>query len=211
MVTTRWYPFGQQALAQATVDWDSATNIKVAVMDDPFTYNDTHDFWSDVSASDYSSATGYTAGGQNIANRATAVVDSSALTARANTTAYVEGDLVRTATDSTRVFLCVVAGTSAGSEPGGMATLGSFREITDGSVVWVNVGRAALTLDGDLVSWTGLDQTATNGAVIYLDTGTAGTSPLLGFIDFEATETPTDLTITPPATGYLGVFAGAAV
>jgi hypothetical protein len=210
MVATKWYPQGPNHLANAAVDWDTAANIKVAVMDNPFTFDDTDDFWDDVSASDYSSASGYSAGGSNIANRARAVVDSSALTARANTTAYSVGDIRRTAADSGRVFLCVAAGTSAGSEPGGMATLGTFREIADGTVVWVNVGSAAVTLDGDPVAWTGLDQTATNGAVIYLDTGNAATSPLLGFIDFEASETPTDLTITPPATGYLGFFAGGA-
>lgn len=209
MVTTRWYPFGQQALANAGVDWDTATNIKVAVMAATFNFNDTHDFWNDVSASEYASP-GYTAGGQNIASRAIAIVDSSALTARANTTAYAKGDIRRTATDSNRVFLCVVAGTSAASEPGGMATLGTFREITDGSVVWVNMGSAALTLTGNAVSWTGLDQDPTNAAVIYLDTGTPSTSPLLGYVDLEATETPTDLTITPPTTGWLGAFAGGA-
>lgn len=210
-VTTRWYPQGLGALANAATDWDTATNIKVALMGTGFTYNDTHDFWNDVSANDYGSSTGYTAGGSNITGRAIVETDSSALTARANTTAYAIGDMRRTGTDSGRVFLCVVAGTSAGAEPGGMATLGTLREITDGSVVWVNVGSAVLILDGNAVSWTGLDQDGTIGSVIYHDTGTAGTSSLLGYIDFGATETPTDLTITPPAEGYLAIPGGGAL
>jgi hypothetical protein len=209
-VTAQWYPQGFGAFANAGVDWDTDT-IKLALMGTGYTFNDTHDFWDDISANDYGSSTGYTAGGSTIANRAITETDSSALTARANTTAYVIGDLVRTATDSTRVFLAVVAGTSAGSEPGGMATLGSLREITDGSVVWVNVGRAVTILDGDPVSWTGLDQDGTLAAVIWKDTGTPGTSPLLGAIHFGATETPTDLTVTPPAGGYLLIPSGAAL
>lgn len=210
MVAARWYPQGLGALANGDVDWDLDT-IKVALMQDTFVFDDTHDFWDDVSASDYDSATGYTAGGETIANAAVTESDSSVLTARANSTAYVVGDVVRTATDSDRVFVCVAAGTSDASEPAGMATLGTMREITDGTVVWVNVGNAITILDGDAVSWTGLDQAGTDGAVIYKDTGTPSTSPLLGFIDFETTETPTDLTITPPAEGYLAIPSGGAL
>jgi hypothetical protein len=201
------------AIANATVDWDdnAGQDVKVALMGTGHSFNDAHDFWDDVSANDYSSATGYSAGGEEITTRALVETDSSALSARANTTAYVVGDIVRTASDSGRVFLCVEAGTSAGSEPGGMSTLGTLRELTDGTAVWVNVGSAITILDGDAVSWTGLDQTGTVGAVIYRDTGTPSTSPLLGYIDFEATETPTDLTITPPAEGYLAIPSGGAL
>lgn len=209
MVATRWYPQGLGHAMGGGLDWDTNT-IKVALMAATFNFNDAHDFWDDVSASDYSS-TGYTAGGDTITTATIVETDSSALTARANSTAYVKGDVRRTGTDSGRVFLCVVAGTSAGSEPGGMATLGTFREITDGSVVWVNVGSAITALDGDAVSWTGLDQGGTNAAVIWKDTTVAGTSPLLGYIDFETTETPTDLTITPPAEGYLFLAGGGAI
>jgi hypothetical protein len=210
-VTTKWYPKGLSAFVNKEVDWNTDTNIKVAVMGTGFTFDDAHDYWNDVSANDYGSATGYTAGGVNIATRAIVQTDSAALTARANTTAYVVGDIVRTATDSTRCLLCVVAGTSGGSEPAGLATLGSFRELTDTNPVWVNIGRAITSLDGDAVVWTGLDETGTPGAVIYMDTGTPTTSPLLGHIDFGATETPTALTITPPVEGYLWLSGGAAL
>ncbi len=210
MVATRWYPQGLGEALGGGVDWVADT-IKVALMQDAFAFNDAHDFWDDVSASDYDSASGYTAGGETIANAAITESDSSVLTARANSTAYVVGDIVRTATDSDRVFLCVVAGTSDASEPAAMATLGFLREVTDGGVVWVNIGNAVTVLDGDAVSWTGLDQAGTDGAVIWKDTGTPATSPLLGYIDFETTETPTELTITPPDEGYLLLGGGGAL
>lgn len=209
-VTTRWYPQAVGAFSDATIDWDTDT-IKLALMGTGFTFNDAHDFWDDISANDYGSATGYTAGGSTIGTRAIVETDSSALTARANSTAYVVGDVVRTATDSSRAFLCVSAGTSAASEPGGMATLGTLREITDGTVVWVNGGSAITKLDGDPVTWTTLDQTGTKGAVVYKDTTVATTSPLIAYIDFGTTETPTQITVTPPTEGYVAVLSGGAL
>jgi len=209
MVATRVYPQTFARILAGEINWASETTLKVALMDATFAFNDTHDVWANVSASDYSSATGYTAGGELVTTPTTTETDSSTLTARANTTAYTVGDLVRTATDSGRVFLCVVAGTSAASEPGGMATLGTFRELTDGSAVWVNIGSAVTVLDGDAVSWTGLDQSATNAAVLYNDDGV--NEPLIAYIDFEASETPTDLTITPPGEGYVVLAGGGAI
>lgn len=209
-VTTQWYPNGIRALANKETDWDTDT-IKMALMGTGHSFNDAHDFWNDISANDYSSATGYTAGGETLTTRAITQTDSSALTARANSTAYSIGDIVRTATDSGRVFLCVVAGTSNATEPAGMPTLGTLREIADSGVTWVNVGRAVTILDADPESWTGLDQTGTVGAVIWHDTTVATTSPLLCYIAFGQTETPTDLTVTPPAEGYMMIPSGAAL
>lgn len=205
MVTARVYPQAFAALTAGEVDWPNEAGLKMALMGTGFTFNDTHDSWADISANDYGSATGYTAGGTALTTKTMTEVDSSTLTARANTTAYVEGDIRRTGTDSGRVFLCIVAGTSAGSEPGGMATLAFLASIADGGVTWVNIGAAITVYDADPVAWTGLDQTGTLGAVIYNDDG--ANEPLLVFIDFEATETPTDLTVTPPGEGYM-VFAG---
>ena len=210
-VTAQWYPQGQGAINNGDVDWDDVAgqDVKLALMGTGYTYDDTHDFWDDISANEYG-GTGYTAGGTEIANRAIVETDSSGLTARANSTAYVLGDVVRTATDSGRAFLCVSAGTSDASEPAGMATLGSFREITDSGCVWANLGRAVTILDGDAVTFSGLDGTTeTIAAVVYKDTGVASTSPLLMVLHFGATETPTQITVTPPGEGYGIGFSGA--
>lgn len=205
MVTARVYPQAFAQISAGEVDWPNETGLKMALMGTGFSFDDTHDGWADISANDYGSATGYTAGGEALTTKAVTETDSSALTARADSTAYAVGDIVRTGTDSGRVFLCVVAGTSAGTEPAGMATSDFLERVTDNTVTWINIGSAITIYDADAVSWTGLDQTGTVGAVIYNDDGV--NEPLLVFIDFETTETPTDLTVTPPGEGYM-VFAG---
>lgn len=58
------------------------------------------------------------------------------LTARANSTAYSLGNMYKAATNPGRAFICTTAGTSAGSEPAGIATA------TDGSAA-VTDGTAA--------------------------------------------------------------------
>ena len=213
-VSTRWYPKGQQHFINGDVDWDAAQAINIALLATSFTFDDTDEFFQthiQTPGDEYGSATGYTADGEAITTRTITTVDSSTLTARANSTTYAVGDMVRTGTDSGRVWLCIVGGTSAASEPTDMAGVnGTFlTSVTDNTVTWVNVGRAYIRLDGDAVSWTGLDQTATPGAVIFVDGATPGTDDyLLGHIDFGASETPTDLTITPPTEGWLALGAG---
>jgi hypothetical protein len=62
--------------------------------------------------------------------------DSKA-TARANTTAYNVGDVVKTASNPGRIFFCTGAGTSAGSEPGGFAAAADgTSSITDGTATF---------------------------------------------------------------------------
>jgi hypothetical protein len=60
----------------------------------------------------------------------------SAATARANTTAYVIGNAIKTASNAGRVFFCTIAGTSAGSEPGGYATAVDGGSVTDGGATF---------------------------------------------------------------------------
>lgn len=55
--------------------------------------------------------------------------------ARANSTAYVVGDLIFTSTNSHLVRECITAGTSAGAEPGYNNSLGD--ETTDGTAVFM--------------------------------------------------------------------------
>jgi hypothetical protein len=57
-------------------------------------------------------------------------------TARANTTAYVLGDVLKVASNSGRIFFCTTAGTTAGSEPGGYASAVDGGSVTDGTAVF---------------------------------------------------------------------------
>jgi len=65
----------------------------------------------------------------------TSAWDSTA-TARANTTAYVLGAVIKTASNVGRVFFCTTAGTSAGSEPGGYASAVDGGSVTDGTATF---------------------------------------------------------------------------
>lgn len=60
----------------------------------------------------------------------------SAATARANSTAYALGDIIKVASNAGRVFFCTTAGTSAASEPAGYATAADGDSVTDGTAVF---------------------------------------------------------------------------
>lgn len=79
--------------------------------------------------------------------KANVLASSAALTAstqawdsltgsRANSSAYVLGDMVKTASNAGRVFFCTTAGTSAGSEPAGYASAVDGGSVTDGTAVF---------------------------------------------------------------------------
>lgn len=66
----------------------------------------------------------------------TSAWDSTNVSARANTHAYVSGNRIRLASNPGRVFFCFTAGTSAGSEPGGYASAVDGGSVTDGTAVF---------------------------------------------------------------------------
>ncbi|NIU50077.1 MAG: hypothetical protein GWN74_13570 [Thermoplasmata archaeon] len=105
------------------------------------------------------------------------------------------------------MYQCVVAGTSNSGEPTWDTTPG--QDTTDNTVVWTEAGRGLVTLDAANVSWTSSTITA-RYAIIYKDTGTASTSPLIGFIDFGQDESTTNGTfqVTFDDDGIFQFFAG---
>jgi hypothetical protein len=77
-----------------------------------------------------------------------------------------------------------------------------------GKTTAYDTGTNEMRLDANDVSWTTASFTARR-AVIYKDTGTAGTSPLLGYVDFGGDQTVSSgtFTITWDATGVLKITA----
>ena len=67
------------------------------------------------------------------------------VTARANTTAYVIGDIIKTASNPGRIFFCTTAGTTAGVEPGGYSSAIDGGSISDGTAVFRAGWRFAIT------------------------------------------------------------------
>lgn len=91
--------------------------------------------------------------------------------------------------------------TANGYTAGG-ATLGSKTLTYDTSTNQVR-------LDAADASWTAVGALTARRAVVYKSTGVAGTSPLLGWVDFGADVTATDaaFTVTWDATGVLRATA----
>ena len=148
----------------------------------------THQFKSSVTSE--VTGTGYTAGGVTCtAKTATLTVANSWGISRANSTAYAAGDVVRPATGNGYLYQAVVGGTSGASIPTYPTTVGS--SVVDGGVTWVNKGRAVYALDFADPSWANATITA-RGVVVYKDTGTAATSPLLAYDIFAADVTSTN-------------------
>lgn len=57
-------------------------------------------------------------------------------TARANTTAYNLGDVIKLASNAGRIFICTTAGTTDGSEPAGYASAVDGGSVTDGTATF---------------------------------------------------------------------------
>lgn len=77
-----------------------------------------------------------------IATPANTTADTSAdwtagtVAARANTTAYALGDVIKLASNPGRLFICTTAGTTAGSEPGGYASAVDGGSVTDNTATF---------------------------------------------------------------------------
>jgi len=164
------------------VDYLSDT-VRMMLTTVSYAYNlDTHETKADVT--NEISGTGYTALGVALGSKTIVYTAADAwATARANTTAYAVDDVVRPATPDGALYRCVVAGTSGGAPPTFPTVFGGT--VADGGVTWARIGRGITQIDAADPQWTASTFTARLG-VIYKDTGTPSTSPLLWLLDFGA-------------------------
>jgi hypothetical protein len=190
---------GGELLADSyAIDFLSDT-IKIALATNAYTPNlDTHKVFSDIT-NEVAGGGGYTSGGNALASKTvTLSAANSFAVSRANGTPYVVGDVVRPAAGNGFLYRCVVAGTSAGAPPSYSTTIG--RETADGAtLIWTTLGTAILVLDAADPSWAGAAFTARYG-IIYKDTGTASTSPLmlLGTFSADVTSSGGTFAVTLP-------------
>jgi hypothetical protein len=148
----------------------------------------THDFLDDITGEVV--GTGYATGGLTLAGKAvTATAANSWGTSWANSTVYAAQKVVRPTVGNGYVYMCVVDGTSGGSEPTWPTTIGDT--VTDGTTKWVCVGTRIVQFTASNPSWPTSSITA-RGAVIYKSTGVAGTSPLIRYVDFGSNFTSTN-------------------
>lgn len=145
---------------------------------------DTHEFKTDITNEVV--GTGYTAGGLALSSKAITVTAADSWgTARANTTPYVVGDVVRPATPNGHLYKCIVAGTSAGAPPT-FPTVNGQTVADGGTLVWAEAGRSIVQIDFADPLWVVATITARN-AHLYDNTPAADADkPLMGFMTFDA-------------------------
>lgn len=185
----QWYRQALVKILNKEVDWNSDA-ITMTLHTATYTPNlDTHDYVDDLT-NELGTASGYTAGGVVLASCAmTFTAANSWGTSRANTTAYVVGDVVRPAAGNGFLYRCAVAGTSAGSPPTFGTVLG--RETADGTAVWENVGSGIIQLTAANPTWSSPFSAGPFRYAVISDRtpGTAATQPLVGLIDFGSNQT----------------------
>lgn len=197
--TVRGYAHGAKRFVAGDIDFDAHT-IKAALVSSSYTPAQSHEFYSTSVNAFEISGTGYTDGGQALASKASAVRLDTDATARAATTAYQVGDIVRPATANGHIYKAAVAGTSGSGTPS--YTLTGGREVADGTVVWVEAGVAYVRFTCATLQWT--TSTLTARYVVFYRDGTAGSLDfLLGYGDFGQNESSSagSFTVQFPADG----------
>lgn len=172
---------GTLVSGNAPIDLLSDT-LKCMLLTSSYTPNlDTHKYKSDLT--NEITGTGYTAGGATLGSPTlTYTAADSWATARANTTAYVVGDIVRPSTGNGHLYMCIVAGTSAGSAPTWPTV--ARQTVADGTVTWAEIGGGINSFDTADAAWSSATLTA-RYAVVYDSTpATDATRPLIGLLDF---------------------------
>lgn len=177
-------------------------DMRLALVTSSYTPNVATDaFWSTPVANEIT-GTGYTANGTALASKTlTVTIANSWSTSWAASTARTVGDLVRPTTGNTYVYVATTAGTNSGAEPTWPTVVGAT--VTDGGVIWANIGRAIIMFDAADVSWTTATLTARYGVIYNRTPGTDATRPLFALIDFDSNTSSTASTfqVTFPTQG----------
>jgi hypothetical protein len=150
--------------------------IKAMLTTSAYTFDPlTHRYKSSVT--NEVSGTGYTARGATLAGKAATYTAANSFgTSRANSTPYVVGDVFRPATGNLFLYQVVAAGTSAASPPTFPTVIGDT--VADGTARISCVGIGIFVLNATDPTWPASSITART-VVIYKDTGTDGTSPII--------------------------------
>jgi hypothetical protein len=198
----------RQALAKALnkeIDWDSDALVWTQHTSTYVPNFDTHAYVSDLS-NELTTGGGYTAGGLAIASPArTYTAANSWATQRANSTAYVAGDVIRPATGNGLLYMATTSGTTGGSIPTYPTVLG--QTVADGGVTWECIGSGIVVFGCSDPSWSTATFGPARGAVLSNRTpGTAATQPLIGYVDYGTDKTGGGLAFTIQLHSVLRAF-----
>lgn len=182
------------------VDWDSDALVWTQHTSSYTPNQDTHAFVSDLT-NELATGGGYTqgtvsGGGLAIASPTmTYTAANSWGVSRANSTAYVLGDVVRPASGNGFLYMATSSGTTAGTIPTYPTVLG--QSVTDGGVVWECIGSGITVFGCSDPSWS----SATFGPARYAvlsdrTSGNNSTNPLIGYVDYGSDKTGGGLAFT---------------
>lgn len=184
------------------IDWDSDALVWTLHTSTYAPNQDTHQFVSDLT-NELAAGGGYTqgtvsGGGLAIASpTSTYTAANSWGTARANSTAYAVGDVVRPATGNGSLYMCTVAGTSHSAIPTWETLLGSETPEGGGTVLWENIGSGIVVFGCSDPSWPTFTAGPCRYAVLSDRTsGANATNPLIGYVDFVTDKTGGGLAFT---------------
>lgn len=146
--------------------------------------------------------TGYTTGGVTVASPALTQVAAASWAAWVTATPYSIGQVVRPAASNGFLYMCVAAGTS-GAGPTWGITQGETN--TDGaSLVWLNIGSAAIKFTIAAPSWANSTITARYGVLYDLTANASGM--LVALDDFGSNIASTNGTFTVTPDGNSGLM-----
>lgn len=193
------------AIAQAfagAINW-SADSIKMGLLGPGYTPNLTgHIHWSDVSASEIA-GTNYVAGGQALATKTlTVTAANSWATPWTATTAIPIDDVVVPTAVNGFLYRAAQAGTSGSVQPTFPTVVGET--VTDGTVIWTNIGESLTSFGSAAVTWSNSTITAAYAIIYDNQTGVASTSPLIALLNFGGSQSSSSgpFTLTPSTLGW---------
>lgn len=195
----------QAALDQAlsgAINYPSDT-IKMALLTPSASPNlSTWVHYSDVT-NEVASGSGYTTGGVTLATKThvQTVANSWGTTWAATNTQNV-GDMIRPTSGNGFIYICVVAGTSGGSQPTWPTAPG--QTVVDSGVTWSCLGESVTVWSSAAASWSGATFSAAYGLIYDAQSGTASTEPLIALVNFGGTIAPvaSTLSVSPPSNGW---------
>ncbi len=205
MSTGLVYPIAYQQSFLGNISW--ATDISCALVDSSFAINTADTTWSQVQP-DEISGSGYTAGGEALANPLVKLTAANAWPlAWAASSGFAVGSVVIPTTGNGYLYSVIAgSGNSGSTQPTWPTTIGE--SVVDGSLTWVCAGTSLLAWTADSVTWGNASFTA-YGAVFYSTAGGAAAEDyLFGAIQFSAAETtPTAGTFVLNPDPNLGFFS----
>lgn len=197
--------FYHNAIAQAFAgNIKTSDTLKMILLGSGYTPNlDSNVHYSDISANELSTGSGYTAGGASLSSVAVNVTAAASWgDAWAASTTYAVGQIVRPSSENGYLYQNLTAGESGSSAPSFSTTFGET--VSDSGCLWANVGTSITVFTSSAVSWSSATLTAYYAAIYDSQSGSSSTDPLIALVTFSGAVTSTGGTYAVDPDSNLG-------